>query len=188
MRMRRIAAVGLLSLALITPAPATVAKPARSMALPDVAGTVPASWMPVPLGGQFRLAHYRLPRSPGDPADPEVIIYYFGLGGGGSVPANIERWKGQFDASGGKTAQVAEKTRSGLRITTIDLQGPYKDRVTPMSPTFTRRPNYRMLAAAVETTRAGGQGPYWIRLVGPAKSVGAQKTAWDAFLASLRPK
>jgi hypothetical protein len=184
--------VGLLSLAMMTPAhAASTAKAARPMALPDVAGTVPASWTPVPLGGmggRFRLAHYRLPRAPGDPADPEVIVYYFGAGEGGSVSANIERWKGQFDAPAGKTAPVTQKARSGLRITTVDLRGTYKDRATPMSPTFTPRPNYRMLAAAVETTRAVGQGPYWIRLVGPAKSVAAQKPAWDAFLASLRVK
>jgi hypothetical protein len=164
---------------------------ARRLALPDVTGTVPAGWTPVPpggMGGRFRLAQYRLPRAAGDPADPEVIVYYFGPGGGGTVPANLERWKGQFESPAGQAAKTAERTRDGLRITTIDLHGTYKERATPMSASFTPRANYRMVAAAVETTRPGGQGPYWIRLVGPAKSVAAQRSVWEVFLASLRPK
>jgi hypothetical protein len=138
------------------------------------------------MGGRMRLAQFRLPRAAGDAANPEVIVFYFGPGGGGTVEANIDRWKGMFETPTG--GRVTTKTRTGLRITTTDLGGTYKERATPMSPTFTPRPSYRMLAAVVETTRAGGQGPYWIRLVGPAKSVAAQKAAWDAFLASLRLK
>src|SRR5262249_9095079 len=51
--------------------------PGQRMDLPDAVGTAPASWTPGPLGGRFRLAHYRLPRAAGDSADPEVIVYYF---------------------------------------------------------------------------------------------------------------
>jgi hypothetical protein len=190
--MRRIAIVALAALLGATAAQAAgKSATARRMALPDVTGTVPAGWTTVPRGGmsaRFRLAQYRLPRAAGDPVDPEVIVYYFGPGGGGTVPANLERWKGQFESPAGQAAKTTERTRDGLRITTIDLHGTYKERATPMSASFTPRANYRMLAAAVETTRPGGQGPYWIRLVGPAKSVAAQKSAWDSFLASLRPK
>jgi len=190
--MRRIAMVALVALLGATAAHAAGKAAARHMALPDVTGTVPAGWTPVALGGmsaRFRMAQYRLPRAAGDPADPEVIVYYFRPGGGGgTVAANLERWKGQFEPPAGQAAKTATRTRDGVRITTIDLHGTYKERATPLSPTFTPRANYRMIAAAVETTRPGGQGPYWIRLVGPAKSVAAQRSAWDAFLASLRPK
>lgn len=173
---------------------AHAAKPAatRKVALPDVTGVVPASWTPVEPEGaaaRFRLAQFKLPRAAGDPADPILIVFYFGPGGGGGVPENVERWKGMFEAPTGgavKQTKVAEQTRPGLRITTVDLSGTYKDRPAPMAPTFTPRPNYRMLAAAVETTAPNGQGPYWIRLVGPARSVAAQKAAWEAFLASLK--
>jgi hypothetical protein len=163
--------------------------PKQRVTLPDVVGEVPATWKAVPppgMSAQFRLAQYRLPRAGGATSDAELIVFYFGPGGGGGVPENIERWKGMFEnPSGGKTTTAS---RAGLRITTVEFSGTYKERSSPMAPTFTPRPGYRMYAAAVETTGEGGQGPYWIRLVGPAKSITAAKPAWDAFLASLRVK
>jgi hypothetical protein len=161
----------------------------RAVKLPDVTGTVPTGWAPVQptaMQARFRLAQFRLPKAAGDAANPEMIVFYFGPGGGGGVPANIERWRGMFEGTG--KGKVASATRGVLKITTLDLSGTYKDRPSPMAPSFTSRPNYRMLAAAVETARPGGQGPYWIRLVGPAKSVAAQKAGWDAFLKSLKTR
>jgi hypothetical protein len=162
---------------------------AKKMELPDVVGDVPAGWtatQPSEMQARFRLAQFRLPRAAGDTADPEVIVFYFGPGGGGGVPANLERWRGMFEGNMAGKGTVATTTRANLKLTTLDLSGTYKERASPMAPNYTARPGYRMLAAAVETTRSGGQGPYWIRMVGPAKSVAAQKGAWDAFLKSLK--
>jgi len=164
---------------------------AKKMELPDVVGMVPAGWtatQPNEMQARFRLAQFRLPRAAGDAANPEVIVFYFGPGGGGGVPANLDRWRGMFEGNMAGKGKVATTSRASLKITTLDLSGTYKDRVAPMAPTYTSRPGYRMLAAAVETTRPGGQGPYWIRLVGPARSVAAQKGAWEAFLKSLKPR
>jgi hypothetical protein len=163
--------------------------PQQRLTLPDVLGEVPATWKSVPppeMSARFRLAQYRLPRAAGAATDAEMIVFYFGPGGGGGVPENIERWKGMFeDPSGGKPVTTS---RGGLRITTVEFTGTYKERSSPMAPTFTPRPGSRMLAAAVETTASGSQGPYWIRLVGPEKSVTAAKPGWDAFIKSLRAK
>lgn len=163
----------------------------QKVSLPDVVGTAPATWKatrPTEMQARFRLVQFRLPRAAGDAVDPELIVFYFGAGGGGGVPANLERWRGMFDGDMSGKGKVATQSRGGLKITTLDLSGTYKDRPSPMAPSFTSRPGYRMLAAAVETTRAGGQGPYWVRLVGPAKSVAAQSAAWQAFLKSLKAR
>jgi hypothetical protein len=164
---------------------------AKKMELPDVVGTVPASWtatQPTEMQARFRLAQYRLPRAAGDTASPEVIVFYFGPGGGGGVSANLDRWRGMFEGNMAGKGKVTTTSRTGLKITTLDLTGTYKERSSPMAPNYTPRPNYRMLAAAIETTRSGGQGPYWARMVGPAKSVAAQQGGWDALLKSLKPR
>jgi hypothetical protein len=170
------------------------AAPTQRVELPDIIGATPATWKATPISEmakRFRLVQMRTPKAAGDEADPELIVFYFGPGGGGGVTENVDRWQGMFEGPGGgapKPAKTATTTRKGLRITTVDLSGTYKERASPMAPNYTPRPNYRMLAAAVETTAANGQGPYWLRLVGPTKSVTAQQTAWNAFLASLRTK
>lgn len=164
---------------------------ARQVSLPDVVGSAPSTWtatQPNEMQARFRLAQFRLPKAAGDPANPELIVFHFGPGGGGGVQANLARWREMFEGNMAGKGTVQTTTRGGLKITSLDLSGTYKDRPSPMAPTYTSRPNYRMLAAAVETTRPGGQGPYWIRLVGPAKSIAAQKGAWEAFLKSLKPR
>src|SRR5213080_390657 len=65
--------------------------------------TAPAGWSseaPRPM----RAATYSVPPAPGDRAGGEVVINYFGPGQGGSVDANIERWKSQMQGPDGKPA------------------------------------------------------------------------------------
>src|ERR1700747_3511963 len=69
----------------------------------------PRDWSPVETNSQFRVKQFRLPAVNDDKADPELIIYFFGAGGGGSVDANIKRWKGLFIPPEGKTIDQAAK-------------------------------------------------------------------------------
>src|ERR1017187_2197942 len=48
----------------------------------------------------MRAATYVLPAVPGDEGTAECVVYFFGVGQGGSVEANIDRWKGQFTELG----------------------------------------------------------------------------------------
>ena len=73
----------------------------------------------------MRAATYRIAPAAGDKASAECGVYFFGTGQGGTIDANLERWKGQFKDSNGKVApaQIAKRTVHGLTITTIDTAG-----------------------------------------------------------------
>lgn len=171
------------------PAKPQVKEP-QEVRLGNVSVRVPGEWSSLAPDGQFRAAQYVIPTAAGDTAQALFIVFHFGKGGGGGVEDNIRRWAGMMkQPDGGDTARVMKRhlaEREGLRITTADLPGTYLERPFPRSEEFVERPNYRMLAAIIETTNEGGDGPYFVRLVGPAKSVTAAKPGWDAFIASLK--
>jgi hypothetical protein len=96
------------------------------------------------------------------------------LGAGGSVEANIERWYGQFaQPDGGSTKDKASTKKlnvSGSAVTLVDVSGTYKD--MPGGPfaggQAVDRPDYRMLAAIVETPE---KGSYFLKFYGPGPTV-----------------
>jgi len=49
---------------------------------------------------------YTIPPTAGDTASAECVVYFFGAGQGGSVEANLDRWKGQMLTPGGKPADA----------------------------------------------------------------------------------
>lgn len=181
-----------LTLLAAMPARALLAEKAepQSVRLGYVQGVLPGEWSAQPAGGQFRLLQFAVPKAEGDPAAPLFLVFHFGKGGGGGVEENMRRWIGMMrlpeDVDPVKVAKREKIERPGVRISTLDLPGAYLERPFPASDKFTERPNYRMLAAIVETTREDGDGPYFVRMVGPKKSVDAAKKGWDAFIASLK--
>jgi hypothetical protein len=162
----------------------------QSLVLGSISAAVPGNWTAQPAGGQFRFAQYAIPKAPGDAVESLFIVFYFDRGGGGTVDDNLKRWIGMMrrtsEGGGEVDAKVERTERAGLKITTLDQRGTYLERAFPMAQEFTPRPDYRMLAAVIETTGENGEGPYFVRLVGPAKSVTAAKPGWDAFVASLK--
>src|SRR5437773_2653611 len=83
--------------------------------------TAPAGWTNE--GARpMRAATYLIGPSSGDKAGAECAVYFFGAGQGGSVEANVDRWKGQFKGPGGKpaTAKLAKRTIHCLTDTTTD--------------------------------------------------------------------
>ena len=64
-------------------------------------------------------------------------------------------------------------------MTTVDVSGTYVAETAPGSGTFSNNPGYRLRAAVVETPK----GSYFVKLVGPEKTV----TQWnDSFLSYLK--
>jgi hypothetical protein len=147
--------------------------------------TPPAGWQAMPSASSMRVAQYALPRAAGDTADAELIVYYFG-GSGGTVAANIERWIAQMQQPDGKPSAAAARqttrTLNGLKATHVDVSGTYVAEVTPGSQQRYNNPNYRLRAVVVETPR----GPYFVKLVGPARTVAAHESSFEQFLASAR--
>lgn len=143
---------------------------------------VPAGWVEEERTSSMRVAQYKLPKAPGDTEDASVVLYYFGQGQGGSTAANIERWLSQMkqaDGSPVKDAKQVSFSTGGLQVTTIDVSGTYVAETSPGSGTFHNKPAHRLRAAVVETPN----GSYYVKLVGPEKTV----AQWnDSFLGYIK--
>lgn len=138
---------------------------------------VPKTWQRQNPTSSMRVAQFGVPLVEGDKGKVEFLVFYFN-GGGGDADSNIKRWVGMFEDVEGKE-KVKTSEVSGLKITSLDVTGTYKDKPFPMSETFTPRKDYRMMAAVIETP---DDGPYFFRFVGPAKSMAAQSENWSHLL------
>jgi hypothetical protein len=147
--------------------------------------TAPAGWKPVATSSSMRVAQYALPRATGDTADAELVVYYFG-GSGGTVEANIARWVGQMQQPDGRPSSAVMKRQSrtvnGMKVTLVDVPGTYIAEVTPGSAERHNSPNFHLRAAVIETSN----GPYFIKLTGPAKTIAASDKSFESFLASVK--
>ena len=145
--------------------------------------TAPAGWKNE--GAQpMRAATYRIAPAAGDLVGAECGVYFFGLGQGGSVDANVERWKGQFQGPDGKTApaKVATRKVAGLTLTTIETAGAYSGMGGPMAPSRGAVAGYRLLGAIVE----GPGGNLFVKFTGPAKTIAANQQKFESLLASFQ--
>jgi hypothetical protein len=147
--------------------------------------TAPAGWKteaPQPM----RAATYTVAAVPGDKANAECGVYFFGAGQGGSVEANIDRWQGQFRGADGKpaTAKILRRTTNrGIAVTTIDTSGDYSGLGGPLS-SGQSVPGYRLLGAVVE---APG-GNIFVKFTGPAKTIAANQAQFEQLLTSFQPE
>lgn len=144
----------------------------------------PASWKEAEVQNPMRLKQFTVP---GKDGEAELVIFFFGQGQGGSVDDNIARWKKQFQAPEGKTiddvSKVETRTFKAAKATVLDVSGTYMFKARPMDPgPGEPRPNSRMMAVVFET----GQGSYFIRLVGPEKTVAGAKRDFDGWLKAFK--
>jgi hypothetical protein len=129
--------------------------------------------------GAMRVTTYTFPPAFGDTASAECVIYLFGVGQGGSVQANLDRWKGQMLAPSGRPtdAKVVKRTIRGLTVTTIDASGDYTGMGGPMASKSVQN-NSRLLGAILE----GPGGNMFIKFTGPAKTVAANQAEFEQLL------
>lgn len=112
------------------------------------------------------------------------------MGAGGSIEANIDRWFGQFGQPDGSPtkehAAVKKMTIAGCTVTMVDVSGTFKD--MPGGPfaggKTIERPDYRMLAAIVETP---SQGNYFIKFYGPSVTVTKYVDGFRTMVEGLVP-
>lgn len=145
------------------------------------------AWKATPVRSAMRRAQYLLPKAEADTDDAEVVVFYFGRGEGGPVMENLKRWKGQFStAEGTPLAEDAGKQETldanGFKVTLLDISGSYV--AAPMAGVGDTkpRPNYRMLAAIIETP----QGPWFVKATGPAATMAANQDAIRNFILSAK--
>ena len=138
--------------------------------------TVPETWKRTPPANRLRLAQFVVPAAEGVNDESELTV--FG-GFGGSDSANLQRWVDQFVAEGREVTVVKGEGREGA-YKLLDAKGTWN---APDGPPMMRKtiekPNSRMLAAIVAVP---GEGNYFLKLAGPAKTIDAQV---DAFRASF---
>jgi hypothetical protein len=144
--------------------------------------TAPSSWKteaPKPM----RAATYTVPPAESETANAECVVYFFGAGQGGSVQANMDRWKGQVVRADGSPveAKIAKRTIHGLAVTTIDSSGDYTGMAGPMAQSKTVQHNYRLLGAIVE----GPEGNVFIKFTGSAKTIAARQPEFEQLLNSF---
>jgi len=154
----------------------------------DLKFKTPDGWVVDKPSSTMRVAQYKLPKANGDTEDGSLVLYYFGERQGGTTQANIDRWIGQMQQPDGGAAKEKSKsetlTINGLKVTTVDVSGTYVAETAPGSGTFTNNPGYRLRAAVVETPK----GSYYVKLVGPQKTIGQWADSFTAYLNSFEFK
>jgi len=146
--------------------------------------TAPAGWK-AEAARPMRAATYAVPPVSGDSDPAECGVYFFGPGQGGSVEANIDRWRSQFTDPNGRTtpAKIDKGQVHGFRVTRIDTSGSYSGMGGPMAAKAQTVPGYRLLGAIVE---APG-GNIFVKFTGPMKTITANQQKFEQLLASFQP-
>lgn len=156
--------------------------------LDSLKSRVPASWKMQKPSNKFRAYQFQVPMAEGDKKDAELVIFYFGPGSGGTIADNIKRWKGQFQAPEGKTidevSKVDKKKVGKVDLTYLDIHGTYLFKFPPFDPNAKTQklPEYRRLGVYFDSEN----GPYFITLTGPAKTVAQNKKGFDDWLNNFK--
>src|SRR5262245_35538698 len=160
----------------------------RTVTLDGLKSQAPAQWKAEKSTSEMRAYQFRLPKADGDSDDAEVVIFFFGPGGGGSVAENLKRWKGMFVPPQGKSiedvAKVEEIKVGNVPVTYLDVTGTYKFKARPFDANSKEelKPNHRMLGVVF----ASKNGPYFLRCVGPSNTVTHHKKGFDEFLKGFK--
>jgi hypothetical protein len=163
-------------------------KQGEPVSLDGLQSRVPADWKQEETTNRLRAYQFRVPRVKDDKDDAEMVIFYFGPGGGGSAADNVKRWKAMFIPPEGKAiddvAKVEKMKVGNVDVTYVDVQGTYKFKARPADPSSKEelRPNSRMLGVVFESPK----GPYFFRLVGPAKTVTHHKQGFDDWVKGFK--
>jgi hypothetical protein len=161
-----------------------LAAPGAVVELGGLKSAPPAEWKSVPASSPMRLKQFTVP---GKDGDAELVVFFFGQGQGGDTQANLDRWKKQFEPPAGKTLEQVSKVSTvklaTSQATVLDVRGTYQWKASPMAPGPAEpRPNHRMLAAVLETPK----GNYYIKLVGPEKTVDKNKKGFDGWIKGFK--
>ncbi len=106
------------------------------------------------------------------------------MGAGGSIDDNIKRWVGQFEPAAGEP-KIEKKSIAGQLVHLVDISGNFKDSPGPNSGiAATERPDYRMLAAIIESKA----GNYFVKLYGPKKTMAAAEADFHKMIDGLQAK
>ena len=109
-----------------------------------------------------------------------LAFYHFGRGKGGTVKANIDRWKGQFEKGSVKEESVEELMVGETKVHVCDFQGTYYEGAAFGSKT--PKSGFTMIGIIVESKK---EGNVFLKVVGPAKDIAAAKESLLAMVKSI---
>ena len=178
-----------LVLAVFSPAafaqPAAVEATAFTIAGGGLSLNAPAGFQRVrPKSGMVE-TEFAIPSEGDSPAGRMTV-----MGAGGSVQANVDRWACQFAQPDGGVTKDKLTTKkleiAGSRVTLVDINGTFLDQ--PAGPfaggPTVQRPDYRMLAAIIETPAAGN---YFLKFYGPAATIEQHAEGFRTMLEGMVP-
>ncbi len=148
----------------------------------------PANWKMQKPSSKLRVYQFALPKAEGDKEDGDVAVFFFGTDSGGSAADNVKRWQGMFRPPEGKKideVSKVEKFKVGeVRVTSLDVRGTYLFKDPPFAPNAKTIPkaDYRLFGVVFESPN----GPYFIRVTGPARTMEQHKKGFDEWLKGFK--
>jgi len=141
--------------------------------------TMPEGWKSVKPRVGIIDYEMKVPAAKGNEIDGRVTL----MGAGGSIEANIDRWKGQF-VKMTKEAVVKEETIAEQKVHMVELVGNFKDQRGPFAPAEIKE-DYTMLAAIITTEKLGN---YFLKFYGPSATIDENKEKFTTMVKSLKVK
>lgn len=169
---------GVVKTAAPTPAVASASAPVVTPAS-QLAWDAPGGWTRVENPSPMRKATYKVPKHAEDSEQPELAISV----AGGAVDANIDRWVQQFGEGAKGTLKKSTRKVGAYEVTIVELSGTYQGNAMPGAPQTGPKSNFALLGAIVPV---GPDARWFFKMVGPARSIGAARSDFDALLNSLR--
>jgi len=142
----------------------------------------PKSWKSSPPSSQMRVAQLKVDPIEGDDYPAEVVVTVF-RPNAGTVDANLKRWQGFFKDKEGNQPTIDSKKVKGKNVEVVraETKGDY----TPAQFGPRRDPERkgaRFLGAIV----LGDGVTYYIRMVGPDKTMTKLRPVFDELLSSIQ--
>jgi len=141
----------------------------------------PAAWKSSTPSTAMRQAQLKVEPIEGDDYDAELVVFKF-ADGAGTVEANLERWQKMFKDEDGNNPKIESKKVKGknVEVTRAETSGHYypSQRAGTKEPD---RPGARLLGAIV----MGDSASYYIRMIGPDKTMKKLRDDFDAMLKTI---
>ncbi len=149
--------------------------PARPPVGADLGVTPPEGWVVVEPASSMIQAEFALPKADGDQSDGRLTV----MRAGGSIDANVERWRKQFEELEEKP--IEELDVSGVKVTLVDLSGTFNEQRGMMMGPATKRPGYQMLGAIIQDP----EGMLFVKAYGPKNTMAKHAAPFHSFVKSL---
>lgn len=140
--------------------------------------TAPEHWTRKPPSSGFLITEFSLPKADEGTDNGRLTVST----AGGSVQANVDRWRDQF---GGNPEPASQDNWdvAGLSVTVVDFSGTFNDQAGPFAPA-TPKPGYRMLAAIIPLDGS----LFFLKAYGPQQTMALHEDAFREFVRSLKPR